>query len=190
MREEEGQELIRAAREAIEYYFQYNDEPQVLKGVDLDRYSEPRGVFVTLKKHGELRGCIGYPLPIFPLGKAVVKSALAAAFEDSRFGPLSVKELKDLEIEISVLTVPEKISVKKPEEYLKKIKIGRDGLLIEYGMYSGLFLPQVPTEQKWGMQEYLDNLCMKAGMPPGTWKQPGVVLKSFQAEIFEEKRRK
>ncbi len=190
MREEEGQELVRAAREAIEYYFQYNDEPQVLKGVDLDKYSEPRGVFVTLKKKGELRGCIGYPLPMFPLGKAVVKSALAAAFEDFRFTPLSENELKDLEIELSVLTVPEKISVKKPEEYLKKIKIGRDGLIIEYGMYSGLFLPQVPTEQKWGMQEYLDHLCMKAGMPPGTWKQPGVVLKSFQAEIFEEKRKK
>ncbi|MEM4272580.1 MAG: TIGR00296 family protein [Candidatus Bilamarchaeaceae archaeon] len=188
MRKEEGEELIRAAREAIEYYFQHNDAPQVLKGVDLDRYSEPRGVFVTLKKRGELRGCIGFPLPMFPLGKAVVKSALAAAFEDFRFSPLSREELKDLEIEISVLTVPERISVKKPEEYLKKIKIGRDGLIIEYGPYSGLLLPQVPVEQKWKAEEYLDHLCMKAGMPPGTWKQPGVVLKSFQAEIFEERK--
>ena len=186
LREEEGKKLLLAARKAIEHYLENGDVPGALKEVDLDEFGEPRGVFVTLKKGGELRGCIGFPLPIMPLGKAVVGAAVAAAFEDPRFGPVRKEELGELEIEISVLTVPEIIAVERPEEYLERIKVGRDGLIIEFMGYSGLLLPQVPVEQGWGAEEYLGHLCMKAGLPADTWKEQPVVIKSFQAEIIRE----
>lgn len=186
--DEQGKELLRAAREAIQHYFEFKEEPSILKEVDLDKYQEPRGVFVTLRKGKQLRGCIGFPLPMFPLGKAVVKSAISAAFEDPRFPPLSKEEFEGVEIELSVLTVPEKIEVKNSLEYLEKIKVGRDGLIIKYGGNSGLLLPQVPEEQGWGVEEYLDGICMKAGLAPGTWKEEGVSIEAFQAQIFEEKK--
>ena len=190
LKKEEGKELLRAAREAISHYFEFNEEPSMLKNVDLDKYQEARGVFVTLKKGKELRGCIGFPLPMFPLGKAVVKAAIAAAFEDPRFPALGKEELRGVEIELSVLTVPEKIEVKDSSEYLEKIKIGRDGLIIKYGGNSGLLLPQVPGEQGWGVEEYLDGICMKAGLAPGTWKEEGVNLEAFRAQIFNEEEKK
>ncbi|MCP4646305.1 MAG: AmmeMemoRadiSam system protein A, partial [bacterium] len=112
LKKEEGEELLRAAREAIQHYFEFNEEPSILKGVDLDKYQDARGVFVTLRKGKELRGCIGFPLPMYPLGKAVVKAAIAAAFEDPRFIPLTREEFEEVELELSVLTVPEKIEVK------------------------------------------------------------------------------
>lgn len=186
---EEGEELIRAAHEAIAHYFEYGEVPSVLKSADLDKYGEARGVFVTLRKNGKLRGCIGFPLPVFPLGVAVVKSAVAAAFEDYRFPRLGREELGELEIEISVLSVPEVVKAKSPQEYLEKIKVGRDGLIIEYMGRSGLLLPQVPLEQGWGVGEYLGGLCMKAGLPPQAWKEEGAVIKSFSAQIFGEKRK-
>jgi uncharacterized protein (TIGR00296 family) len=186
IKEEEGRELLRAAREAIEYYFEYGEAPSVLKGVDLDRYGEPMGVFVTLKRGGQLRGCIGFPLPMFPLGVAVVKSAIAAAFDDFRFPPITREELGGLEIELSVLSVPEKVEVSDPREYLEKIEVGRDGLVIEYLGHTGLLLPQVPGEQGWGVEEYLEGLCMKAGLPAGSWMEDGVVIKAFTARIFSE----
>jgi len=187
LKKEEGEELLRAAREAISHYFEFNEEPSILKGVDLDKYQEARGVFVTLRKERELRGCIGFPLPLYPLGKAVVKAAIAAAFDDPRFVPLTKEEFGEVELELSVLTVPEKIEVKDSSEYLEKIKVGRDGLIIKFGMNSGLLLPQVPEEQGWGIEEYLDGICMKAGLAPGTWKEKGISLEAFQAQIFEEK---
>ncbi len=184
--EEEGRELIRAAREAIECHFEYGQAPSALKGVDLDRYSEPRGVFVTLKRNGQLRGCIGFPLPMFPLGIAVVKSACAAAFEDYRFPALLREELDEVEIELSILGVPEKIGVSSPEEYLKKIEVGRDGLIIRYMGQTGLLLPQVPVELGWGVREYLEGLCGKAGLQKDAWKEAGVEIEAFTARIFRE----
>jgi len=181
---EERKKLLLIARKAIEYYAKNGEEPGALKEVDIDEFDMPRGVFVTLKEAGELRGCIGFPLPIMPLGKAVVKAAIAAAFEDPRFASVTKEEVKELEIEVSVLTVPELVKVSKPEEYLKKVKIGRDGLIIDYMGYSGLLLPQVPVEENWTIEEYLDYLCMKAGLPKKTWRERAVVIKSFQAEII------
>ncbi len=184
---EDGALLIKAAREAIEHFSEFGEVPSTLKGVDLDAYQEPRGVFVTLKRGGQLRGCVGFPLPMFPLGQAVVKAAVAAAFDDYRFTPLKKEELKGLDVELSVLSVPETIEVADPSEYLEKIKLGRDGLIIEYMGHSGLLLPQVPEEQGWGVKEYLEGICMKAGIPPGSWSEDGAVLKSFRAQIFGEK---
>ena len=109
---EQGEKLLLIARKAIEYYMERGEEPGALREVDLDEFQMPRGVFVTLKERGGLRGCIGFPLPVMPLGKAIVKAAIAAAYEDPRFPSVKKEEIGGLEIEISVLTVPELVDVR------------------------------------------------------------------------------
>jgi uncharacterized protein len=150
--------------------------------------AEKRGVFVTLETYPahELRGCIGYPVPVRELGLSVVDCALAAAFDDPRFPPLSDGEMERTVVEISVLTVPEEISVKTPEEYVKRIKVGRDGLIINYGYSSGLLLPQVPIEWNWDELEFLCQVCEKAGLPRNMWKSPSAKISAFSAQVFCE----
>ncbi len=173
-------ELVKLARKAIESYFTGED-------INLpENFYQKQGVFVTLKKRGNLRGCIGFPMPVMPLREAVVKAARAAAFEDPRFPPLREEELKDIDIEVSVLTLPEIIKAEKPEDILKSIEIGRDGLIIEYNGFSGLLLPQVPLEWNWNKREFLENLCLKAGLPKDAWKLPGIKISKFQAKIIKE----
>ncbi|MEM4633672.1 MAG: TIGR00296 family protein [Candidatus Anstonellaceae archaeon] len=183
---EQGAYLVSLARRAIEQYFATGKaiRPERSEGV----LGEKRGVFVTLETYPqkELRGCIGYPLPIKELALAVVDNALHAAFEDPRFPPLEKQELGKVAIEVSVLTVPERIVVKDPSEYPKKIKVGRDGLIIEYGYSSGLLLPQVPVEWNWTEEEFLEHICQKAGLPPNMWRSPSAKLSKFQATIFAE----
>ena len=146
-----------------------------------DKLTQPRGVFVTINKQGELRGCIGFPEPVFPLGIALIKAARAAAFEDPRFEPLKEEELKDIEIEISVLTLPEKI---KPDPDL--IKVGEDGLIVKKGINSGLLLPQVATEYNWSAEEFLSQTCVKAGLPRDAWKSSEIEIQKFQAQIIKQ----
>lgn len=178
-----GRELVKLARKAIEDYLRKKEKPS------LKEFSEKRGVFVTLKKFPskELRGCIGYPYPYEPLEKAVIESALSAAFKDDRFTPLEENELNKIVVEVSVLTPPKLIEVKKPEEYLNKIVIGRDGLILKSSFASGLLLPQVATEYKMDAKEFLTQLCFKAGLDEGAWKEPFVKIYSFQAQVFCEK---
>lgn len=140
---------------------------------------QPRGVFVTLKKHGELRGCIGHMIADEPLGKIVGTMAIQAAFNDRRFSPLTAGELKDIEIEISVLTPMQKIG------NASDILTGRDGVLLSKDGRSAVFLPQVATEQGWSREEMLDHLCQKAGLNTGCWKK-GAQFSTFQAIVFNE----
>ena len=148
------------------------------------------GIFVTINtiKHGEtqLRGCIGYPYPTLPLVEAVIESAIDAATQDPRFYPLSLNELDNVVFEVSVLTPPEAITVQKPDEYVTKIKIGEDGLIVEKGIFKGLLLPQVPVEWEWDEEEFLCQCCIKAGLPPDSWLTKGTKIYKFQAIIFEE----
>ena len=147
-----------------------------------------RGVFTTLRTFpsNELRGCIGYPLPTLPLGQALVNSAISAAVSDPRFKPVSFNEMGRITIEVSILTVPEEIEG-NPEERPKHVEIGRHGLLIESGFYSGLLLPQVPGEMGWRDPEvFLDATCAKAGLPPGCWRDSETKVYTFEGEIFEE----
>jgi len=183
----QGQYLVSLARQSIEGYLA-NGKKAAPTRAD-GALSEMRGVFVTLEAHPshELRGCIGYPLPIKELALAVVDCALSAAFEDPRFPPVEKSELGNLVIEVSVLSAPEQIKVKKPVEYLKKIKVGRDGLIIHYGYSSGLLLPQVPVEWNWGEEEFLCQVCEKAGLPRNMWQSPSAKISSFSAQIFSEK---
>ena len=183
---EEKAKLLLLARKAIGHFLETGEAPEVVKEVDAAEFSGPRGVFVTLRRGEELRGCIGFPFPTLPLGKAVMQAAVAAAGSDFRFPPVTLEELPDIAIEISVLTVPETIAVEKPEEYPRKVKIGEDGLIIEFMGYSGLLLPQVPVEEGWDAETFLGHLCMKAGLPPETWKREKVTIKAFQAEIMSD----
>ena len=148
-------------------------------------FKEKRGVFVTLTKNKELRGCIGFPYPILPLGEAIIKAARSAAFSDPRFAPLSEKELGGIKVEISVLTVPEKVEA-VTEQLIENIKVGKDGLICEYQGFSGLLLPQVATEQGWNAEQFLRALCGKAGIPLDSWKEKDFKLLKFQAEIVKE----
>jgi AmmeMemoRadiSam system protein A len=181
--QEDKTSLIKLARDSIETYFS-RKEPSMEK---VKKFSEKQGVFVTLTKNKKLRGCIGYPEPYLPLNEAIKSAARTAAFEDPRFLPVQKDELDDIKIEISVLTIPELILVKKPEEYLKKIKIGEDGLIIRGLFRSGLLLPQVFVEYKANPKIALQMLCEKAGMNQTAWQEPNNKIYKFQAEIFHEK---
>jgi MEMO1 family protein len=141
---------------------------------------EQRGIFVTLKKRGSLRGCIGYLTGVKPLAMAVLDNSYNAAFRDPRFEPLAADELKDITIEISVLTDPETVSS------VDEITVGRDGIIIERGYNRGLLLPQVATEQGWDRNTFLEQACMKAGLRPGAWKEADTKIMKFRAEVFGE----
>jgi len=169
--------LLAFARKTLDRFL--NTETVPLARGFTPRLQVPQAAFVTLKKHGELRGCIGHMAADTPLGQIVGAMALEAAFNDPRFRPLSLSELGDVEIEISVLTPM------KPIAGPAEIKIGRDGVLLQKGTRSAVFLPQVAPEQGWDTPETLDNLCMKAGLEQGCWKQ-GARLLVFQAKVFGE----
>jgi len=149
-------------------------------------------VFVTLKQYpgGELRGCIGYPLPILPLGKAIQDVALAAALEDPRFPPVARDELDALVVEVSVLTVPQAVPSTSPETTIAAIRPGRDGLIVDGYGQSGLLLPHVATEQGWDAEQLLEGTCEKAGLPSVAWRDPRVRVRRFEAEVFGEQRPK
>ncbi|MDP3066696.1 MAG: TIGR00296 family protein [Methanobacteriaceae archaeon] len=185
LKREDGELLLKLARDALELYIVKGEVLEVPSDVP-EYFKENRGVFVTLHEKGDLRGCIGYPEPVKPLIAALIEVALGAATGDPRFAPVNSHELDDIQVEVSVLTLPKLIEVKKPAEYLDKIKIGKDGLIIERGIYRGLLLPQVPLEWEWDLEEFLANTCMKAGMSPDCWLQEGTRIYSFQSQIFEE----
>jgi AmmeMemoRadiSam system protein A len=140
---------------------------------------EKRGVFVTLHKEHELRGCIGYILPMLPLWQAVVENARNAAFRDSRFSPLRKDEFDQITIEISVLTVP------SPIKNIAEFRVGIDGIILKKGFHQAVFLPQVAPEQGWDRETTLKYLSMKAGLPPDGW-QSSATFETFQAEVFNE----
>ncbi len=180
--EKEGQDLIILARDSILSEFS-GSHLEVHDGIK-KKYSEKQGCFVTLNINSDLRGCIGFTEPIYPLWEAISNAAKAAAFQDPRFPPLKEDEFKKVKIEVSVLTKPEEIKGKK-EDIPKHIKIGRDGLIIESPMGSGLLLPQVFTEYKVDAKGALDMTCHKAGLQPGSWKNEDCKVLRFEAKIFK-----
>jgi AmmeMemoRadiSam system protein A len=169
--------LLGLAREAIRNHLEGRAKPKVEKKDKI--LTEKRGAFVTLTSAGQLRGCIGYPLPVKPLAEAVLDMAVAAATQDPRFDPLEAEDLAKVHIEISVLSLPRK--VKGPED----VEVGKHGIIISKGGYKGLLLPQVPTEYGWDRETYLRNGCLKAGLDPNEWKK-GVTIEVFTAQVFSE----
>jgi len=182
---EQGKDLVKLAKDSIAA--RLDNKHLVIDDKIKEEFSHDQGCFVSLHLDSRLRGCIGFPEPIIPLWKAIAKAAQSAAFSDPRFSPLSKEEFEKVNIEVSVLTVPKKVEVSSPQEYLKKIKVGRDGLIIRGDYGSGLLLPQVPVELNWDIKEFLENLCMKAGLPENAWKSTDNKIYSFQAQVFAEK---
>lgn len=189
----DGKELIQFARDNIEYFLKNSKRiviPEVLK----EKYKENYGAFVTLNTHNvkgnPLRGCIGYIEPRFPLYDVIHKVSISSATEDTRFSSVSIDEMYNITIEISILTPPKIIEVSTSNEYLEKIVIGRDGLIVERGMRRGLLLPQVPIDQdrNWDVETFLNHTCSKAWLSSDAWKDiKETKIYSFQAIIFEEK---
>jgi AmmeMemoRadiSam system protein B/AmmeMemoRadiSam system protein A len=169
--------LLKFARQTLERYFATETVPLARKLAPI--LQRPQGAFVTLKKHGTLRGCIGHMIPDTPLGQTVGAMAMEAAFDDQRFNQLQPDEMQDLEIEVSVLTPW------TPVARAEDIVIGRDGVVIRKEGHSAVFLPQVAVEQKWDRPTLLTNLCRKAGLPPDAWKN-GAQFLVFQADVFSE----
>jgi len=177
LNEREKKLLLDFARKTLDQYLTTQTLPLARKFPP--RLNARQGAFVTLKKHGQLRGCIGNMSPDEELGKTVGRVALLAALKDPRFKPLEREELESLEIEISVLS-PMK-PVKNPEQ----IVIGRDGVHLTKDGHSAVFLPQVAPENNWNRSELLEHLCLKAQLPSGCWRE-NARLKTFQADVFSE----
>lgn len=173
---EEERTCLKLARQALEHYFETGSDLRspVRSGV----LKEKRGAFVTLTVNGELRGCIGYPLPVKPLDETIIEMAVAAATQDSRFDPLAPAELERLKIEISVLGLPEPADP-------GQVEVGRHGIIVSKGYHKGLLLPQVPGEYGWDRETFLSHGCLKAGLPPDEWKK-GAAIEVFTAQVFSE----
>jgi|SRR5579862_4353622 len=174
--QEERTELIRLAHESILAALEYRKIPL---DPPTPHLAEPRGAFTSLYLHGELRGCVGYVLPVSSVYRAVAETARAAAFDDTRFEPVTIEEARHLCIELSILSPPQPIA---PEA----VEVGRHGLLVSLHGFRGLLLPQVPTEHHWDRVTFLEQTCRKAGLPKDAW-QVEAMVEAFTAEVFGDK---
>jgi len=176
----EKQDLLRSARGSIRNHLNLSEDTSGI--IEKGNLSLERGAFVTLHKEGNLRGCIGYITPQGKLLSSVRKLAVEAAFRDPRFPPLSKDELSGTDIEISILTLPERVV--SPYD----INLGEDGVIIKKGFRQGVYLPQVAEETGWNLEEFLESLAVtKAGLPENAWRDSSTELYVFQAVVFGEK---
>ena len=182
--EKAGEYLVTLSKDTIKHFL--NKGTLMVKPenypVELD---EELGVFVTLNKNNNLRGCIGYAEPIKPAIDATMEVAISAAFNDPRFNQVSKDEFDDLDFEVTVLTKPELIEVAHYKQYFDEIEIGRDGLIIQKGYARGLLLPQVASENAFTTEEFLDHTCMKAGISADSWMDESCDVYKFQGQIFK-----
>jgi len=173
---EERVVLLRLAHESILSALEHRE-------ISLDppspHFSEPRGAFTTIYYQGQLRGCVGYVLAVISLYRTVAETARAAAFEDTRFPPVTSAEARALEVSLSILSPLRAI---KPDE----VEIGVHGLIVSYGGRRGLLLPQVPVEHGWDRLTFIEQTCQKAGLPRDAWKN-GATLEAFTAEVFGDR---
>ena len=181
----DGVVLVKTARKAVTEFLSNGNRMKLESDLE-EKFSFNSGVFVTLNNPDGLRGCIGFPMPEKKLAHAIIEGAIAAATEDPRFPSVKTNELNDIVFEVTVLTPPVEIDVSDPMEYLEKIKVGRDGLIIRHSFSSGLLLPQVPVEYGWNVEEFLQHTCEKAGLSRDTWKNESVKIEKFEGIIFKE----
>ncbi|MDG6909491.1 MAG: TIGR00296 family protein [Nitrososphaerota archaeon] len=184
----DGRRAVLLARDVLEAHVLGNRGESVRKLPPV--FSEKRGVFVTLNKLEagvkSLRGCIGYSEPVKPLGEAI-KDVAVYASEDPRFPyPVQPDELGSIVVEVSVLTLPREVKAPSRTDLPAMVRLGVDGVVVSNRFASGLFLPQVATEQGWDHETYLSEACIKAGLPPDAWLSSGTKVEVFQAEVFGE----
>ncbi|HMD76144.1 MAG TPA: AmmeMemoRadiSam system protein B [Terracidiphilus sp.] len=177
--EQEKSELLKLARKSVEYMVKEKNPYEPLASASA-ALNQERGAFVTLKEFGALRGCIGYTSAVKPLYMTVRDTATLAALRDPRFQPVDASELPQLDYEISVLSPLRRVTD------IQQIKVGEHGLLMKNGDYEGLLLPQVPVEEKWDRQTFLEQTCAKAGMGSGCWKDEDTDIFMFTAVVFGE----
>jgi len=183
--DEDGQILVKIARLVVTHYLKKGKKIQISNDFK-SKFSYKSGVFVTLSKEENLRGCIGFPTPDRILHQSLVDAAIASSTEDPRFPPVQYEELDDITFEVTTLSPPVEIKVKEPSEYPKKIKIGRDGLIVKWQFGAGLLLPQVPVEYQWNEEEFLGHACEKAGAPSDFWRQKNTIILKFEGIVFKE----
>lgn len=171
--------LLRVARESLEHFL--NNGQRTEFTTETPELQTKRAVFVTLRKRdsGDLRGCIGQSEPRYPLIEAVARTAISAAVDDSRFPQVKLNELANLLIEINVLTP---MFVITPDN----VVVGKHGLLLSKGSCGGLFLPEVAVSRGWDRLTFLDELCRKADLPRGSWRDADAELQAFESESWEE----
>jgi uncharacterized protein (TIGR00296 family) len=181
----DGEILVRTARTVVTEYLKTRKK-SILQEDFKSKFSYNSGVFVTLNKEENLRGCIGFPTPIKKLYQSLVDAAIASATEDPRFPPVQYDELNEISFEVTILTQPEEVKVTNTLEYLSKIKVGKDGLIVKWEFGSGLLLPQVPIEYGWNEEEFLNHTCEKAGAPPDCWRRKSTIILRFEGIVFRE----
>ncbi len=182
LQEKDKQWLLKLSRATLNGLYDCTRKPS-LENVDIpEATQEKRGAFVTLKKNGQLRGCIGYVEEVMPLYKAVMENTVNAAQKDPRFPPVKKDEAENIIIEISAMTPLQEISG------VDEIKIGKHGLLIEKDFFRGLLLPQVAVEHQFDAQMFLQQTCIKAGLPPDAWQDDDTRILAFSAEVFSEEK--
>ncbi|WDP93014.1 MAG: AmmeMemoRadiSam system protein A [Desulfobacter sp.] len=183
--EEQGRILLALARASIGEKLGFGDVPS--EGAETPEFLKKRqGLFVTLHIHGALRGCIGTIEPVNPLGEGVRENARQAAFSDTRFTPLTAEEFHEMDIEISLLSLPEKLGFASPEELVDKLKPGIHGVIIKSRGARATFLPQV-WEQLPEAEDFLSRLCMKAGLSPTAWETDVPEVYTYEVRSFSEK---
>jgi AmmeMemoRadiSam system protein A len=181
LNEEQQKVLIKLARDTIDLYLKSGQRIQF--DSEDERFKVKQGAFVTLRKQGDLRGCIGHIIPMEALSDTIIDMAIASSTEDPRFRRVTPNEMKDIDIEISVLSIPRR--VKSADE----IEIGKHGVIVSRGMRKGVFLPQVADETGWDKVTFLQHLCAdKAGLPKDAWKDKDTEIDVFTAQVFEEKK--
>ncbi len=175
---EEQKVLLKLARDTIEMWVGERKRPPLPEAKGL--FGEKCGAFVTIHRKGQLRGCIGNMVGHGPLVETIQEMAIASSTGDPRFRPVSEEELKEIDIEISVLSPMREI------KDANEIEVGKHGILMSRGMYHGVLLPQVATEYKWNRTQFLEHTCVKAGLPEDAWKDPKTKIEIFSAQVFKE----
>jgi AmmeMemoRadiSam system protein A len=168
--------LLKLARAALGAHLAGNPPPEFHA---VEGATRPAGAFVTLRKHDQLRGCIGSLGTSEPLGAVITRCVVAAASSDPRFPPVAREELSSIQIELSILGPLD------PVETIDEVVVGRHGLVVEQGWSRGLLLPQVATEWGWDRETFASHACVKAGLPPDAWRRGGALFR-FEADVFGE----
>jgi uncharacterized protein (TIGR00296 family) len=183
--DQDGEIIVKTARAAVTEYLKTGKKINLHEDFK-SKFSYNSGVFVTLNKRENLRGCIGFPTPVNKLYQSLIDAAVASATEDPRFLQVQHEELNEISFEVTILTPPKEVKATNPLEYTSKIKVGRDGLIVKWEFGSGLLLPQVPVEYGWNEEEFLNHTCEKAGAPFDCWKSKSTIILQFEGIVFRE----